>query len=195
MLSYHDAEHGAGIGGKMQYSMKYESPLGCMTVTCSDDSILAVCLENQRYYADYFDAASADRSESPALSTAADWLDEYFRGRRPGITGLPLAPAGSRFRQTVWSILKEIPYGEVTTYGEVALEAARRLGRNHMSSQAVGGAVGHNPLAIMIPCHRVIGAGGNLTGYDGGIDKKVWLLKHEGADMTGLYVPDRGTAL
>lgn len=95
----------------------------------------------------------------------------------------------------MWELLCEIPYGELTTYGQIARDAAKRLHRESMSAQAVGGAVGHNPISIIIPCHRVVGTGGSLTGYAGGIDKKIWLLKHEGVKMDGLTVPARGTAL
>ncbi len=102
---------------------------------------------------------------------------------------------GGEFRRTVWELLCEIPYGELTTYGQIAREAAKRLQRESMSAQAVGGAVGHNPISIIIPCHRVVGTGGSLTGYAGGLDKKIWLLKHEGVKMDGLTVPARGTAL
>lgn len=118
----------------------------------------------------------------------------FFR-KRPEPSELPLAPIGGEFRRTVWELLCEIPYGELTTYGQIARDAAKRLHRESMSAQAVGGAVGHNPISIIIPCHRVVGTGGSLTGYAGGIDKKIWLLKHEGVKMDGLTVPARGTAL
>jgi len=106
-----------------------------------------------------------------------------------------LAPIGGEFRQQVWQILCEIPYGALMTYGQIAQELKKRTGRQSMSAQAVGGAVGHNPISIIIPCHRVVGSNGSLTGYAGGIDKKRWLLEHEGADMQRLYMPTKGTAL
>ena len=133
--------------------------------------------------------------ELEVFSRAKDWLDRYFNGKKPVPSELPLAPVGGEFRQTVWELLCEIPYGELTTYGQIAREAAKRLQRESMSAQAVGGAVGHNPISIIIPCHRVVGTGGSLTGYAGGLDKKIWLLKHEGVKMDGLTVPARGTAL
>lgn len=108
---------------------------------------------------------------------------------------MPLAPVGSEFRQNVWTILCEIPYGEVTTYGDIAKKMAAKMGKAAMSSQAVGGAVGHNPISIIIPCHRVVGANGSLTGYAGGIKTKIKLLELEGVDMSRLFVPTRGTAL
>lgn len=101
---------------------------------------------------------------------------------------------GSEFRQTVWQALCEIPYGELTTYGELSQKIAARLGKQQMSAQAVGGAVGHNAISIIIPCHRVVGATGSLTGYAGGIDKKLQLLKHEGVNMDRLFVPAKSTA-
>ena len=122
------------------------------------------------------------------------WLDLYFSGREPGFTPA-LNPAGSAFRRAVWEILLKIPYGKTTTYGQIAREIAAARGLAKMSAQAVGGAVGHNEISIIIPCHRVIGAHGNLTGYAGGIDRKIKLLKLEGVDMQGLFTPAKGTAL
>ena len=123
------------------------------------------------------------------------WLDRYFAGENPQISELPLAPSGSDFRQMVWKILCDIPSGQTTTYGEIAKKIAARTGRSTMSAQAVGGAVGHNPISIIIPCHRVVGTNGSLTGYAGGIDKKIALLELEGVDMTKYFVPTKGTAL
>lgn len=120
-------------------------------------------------------------------------MEDYFAGKKPDLSRLSLAPIGGEFRQQVWRILTEIPYGELTTYGNIAKEVAKRMGKDRMSAQAVGGAVGHNPISIIIPCHRVIGSNKSLTGYAGGIEKKVDLLKHEGVDMTGLFIPKKGT--
>ena len=122
------------------------------------------------------------------------WLDLYFSGREPGFTPA-LNPAGSAFRLAVWEILLKIPYGKTTTYGQIACEIAAARGLAKMSAQAVGGAVGHNEISIIIPCHRVIGAHGNLTGYAGGIDRKIKLLQLEGVDMRGLFTPPNSTAL
>ena len=105
-----------------------------------------------------------------------------------------LRPIGSKFRQEVWSILCEIPYGEVITYGSIAKKIAVKMGKKSMSSQAVGGAVGHNPISVIIPCHRVVGSNGSLTGYSGGINTKVKLLELEGVDMSHLFVPSKSTA-
>ena len=104
-------------------------------------------------------------------------------------------PAGSSSQHEVWEILLKIPYGQVRTYGDIAAEIAKQRGLNRFSAQAVGGAVGHNRISILIPCHRVIGANGSLTGYAGGVERKLALLKLEGADLSGLTIPTRGTAL
>lgn len=122
------------------------------------------------------------------------WLDLYFSGREPGFTPA-LNPMGSAFRRTVWEILLKIPYGKTTTYGQIAREIATARGLAKMSAQAVGGAVGHNEISIIIPCHRVIGAHGSLTGYAGGIDRKIKLLQLEGVDMRGLFTPAKVIAL
>ena len=123
------------------------------------------------------------------------WLDRYFEGEKPSINELSIAPIGSDFRKAVWQILCEIPYATTITYGEIAEKLALRSGLVKMSAQAVGGAVGHNPISIIIPCHRVVGANGSLTGYAGGVDKKLELLKFEGVDTSRLFIPKKGTAL
>ena len=116
----------------------------------------------------------------PVFKQAFNWLDIYFSGNEPDFTP-KLNPRGSPFRKTVWDIMLKIPYGKTTTYGQIAQQIAKQKGIKDMSAQAVGGAVGHNPISIIIPCHRVIGANGNLTGYAGGLDKKCYLLKLEKA--------------
>lgn len=121
------------------------------------------------------------------------WLDLYFSGREPGFTPA-LNPVGSAFRRAVWEILLKIPYGKTTTYGQIAREIAAARGLAKMSAQAVGGAVGHNEISIIIPCHRVVGTHGSLTGYAGGIDRKIKLLQLEGVDMRGLFAPPNSTA-
>ena len=136
-----------------------------------------------------------EKDDLPVFTAIKNWLDKYFAGQKPAISDLPLAPIGGAFRKAVWDILCEIPYGEYITYGDIAKTMAARMGKASMSSQAVGGAVGHNPISIIIPCHRVVGANGSLTGYAGGISKKIKLLEHEGVDMSKLFVPTKGTAL
>ena len=161
----------------MIYTAKYDSPVGGISIAESDGAIISLRIDGQRPCRGIEDAAEAD---TPALAKARSWLDRYFAGERMTPDGLELAPNGSEFRKLVWELLLEIPYGETTTYGELAKKAAARMGVAKMSAQAVGGAVGHNPISIIIPCHRVIGADGSMTGYDGGIAIKEKLLRLEG---------------
>jgi methylated-DNA-[protein]-cysteine S-methyltransferase len=179
----------------MFYSTHYASPLGKMTLGCHGDSIVGLWLEGQKYFGDTIPEALVVKEDPQVFAKTKNWLDRYFAGEKPKIAELPLAPIGSEFRQAVWKLLCEIPYGEVTTYGSIAKKLAVQLRKDSISSQAVGGAVGHNPISVIIPCHRVVGADGSLTGYAGGIGKKVKLLELEGADMSHLYIPKRGTAL
>ena len=147
------------------------------------------CITRKRYYAETLPEEHVER-ETPILMDTKRWLDVYFTGREPDFTP-PLHPTGSPFRQTVWQLLLEIPYGQTTTYGELA----KRLECGRMSAQAVGGAVGHNPISIIVPCHRVVGTNGSLTGYAGGLDRKIRLLEIEQTDMHGLFRPKKGTAI
>ena len=135
------------------------------------------------------------KDDCPVFHAAKKWLDRYFAGEKPAIDELPLAPIGGEFRQGVWKILREIPYGVVITYGDIAKKMAAKMGISTMSAQAVGGAVWHNPISIIIPCHRVVGTNGSLTGFAGGISMKTKLLELEGVDMSGLFVPKNGTDL
>ena len=164
----------------MYYSATYDSPVGKLYIVSDEASIVGLWLEGQKYFFGNIKGTPREEGELPVLKMAIQWLDDYFSGKQPEISCLPLAPQGSEFRKIVWDILCEIPYGEVRTYGAIAKEVARRMGRRSMSAQAVGGAVGHNPISIIIPCHRVLGSDGGLTGYAGGVDKKVKLLCHEG---------------
>ena len=179
----------------MFYSAHFMSPLGRLTLASDGENLVGLWLEGQKYFGGTVKEPLAQRTDLPVFSKAGEWLDRYFAGEKPAISSLPLAPIGGEFRQTVWKILCRIPYGEVTTYGEIAKEAAALLHKPGMSGQAVGGAVGHNPISIIIPCHRVVGANGSLTGYAGGLDKKRWLLQHEGVDISRLKVPLKGDAL
>ena len=170
----------------MWYSSQYLSPVGNCLLASDGEALTGLWLEGQKYCCATVRGAGTTKDDLPVFAEAKRWLDRYFAGQRPRISELSLAPAGSEFRQLVWHALCEIPYGEVTTYGALARAAAARLGRAHMSAQAVGGAVGHNPISIIIPCHRVVGADGSLTGYAGGLCVKRRLLEHEGVDLSRL---------
>ena len=169
----------------------------CTACSCKSRKVPTLrtifCKRSEKYFADNLPKEYAER-ETPILLTAKRWLDIYFTGKEPDFTP-PLHPIGSAFRQSVWEILLQIPFGKTTTYGEIAKQLSEKMGRSRMSAQAVGGAVGHNEISIIIPCHRVVGTNGSLTGYAGGIDKKVKLLELEYTDMRGFFVPKKGTAL
>lgn len=177
----------------MQYIFRYGSPLGGITAASDGEALTGLWFDGQKYFADTLSAEYEERT-LPVFERVRDWLDCYFGGQEPGFTP-PLRLCGTPFRRAVWDILLEIPYGGTLTYGAIAREIARRSGAARMSAQAVGGAVGHNPVSIIVPCHRVMGSGGSLTGYAGGIAKKIGLLTLEKADMSGLFVPETGTAL
>jgi len=180
---------------KMYYSTTYSSPVGTITLACDGNNLVGLWIEGQKYHGNTIFENIIDNVDLPILVTAKRWLNRYFAGKKPDISELPLAPAGSKFRQEVWNILCEIPYGKVITYGDIAKKIAVKINKESMSSQAVGGAVGHNPISIIIPCHRVVGTNGSLTGYAGGIHAKIKLLELEGIDMSRLFIPTKGTAL
>ena len=146
---------------------EYPSPVGTLYLTADEGGLTGIWMHPEK------------TEDFPVLAQAKLWLDSYFSGNPEEIT-FPLNPHGTAFQEQVWEILLTIPYGQTTTYGAIALEMARRCGKEKMSAQAVGQAVGANPISILIPCHRVVVAGGKLTGYAGGLDKKSWLLQHEG---------------
>ena len=179
----------------MTYFSTYDSPLGPISLASQGESLIGAWMEGQKYFAATIRGETCQGQDLPVLRKAKDWLDQYFAGEKPPISSLPLAPQGSPFRQRVWQLLCEIPYGQVTTYGDLARQLAKGAGMETMSAQAVGGAVGHNPISIIIPCHRVVGAGGSLTGYAGGLQKKIQLLKLEGVDLQNYFIPQKGTAL
>ena len=152
----------------------YDSPLGRLLLAARGGSLTGLWMEGQRYFPEDPDALGAER-ETPVLVQARDWLDRYFAGARPAVSGLSLDPAGSVFQKRVWGALREIPYGETVTYGALA----ERLGLGRSGARPVGSAVGRNPISVIVPCHRVVGADGRLTGYAGGLERKRWLLEHE----------------
>ena len=156
-------------------------------------SLTGLWFDGQKYFADNLPEEHIKR-QLPVFMQAAEWLDVYFSGKAPNFTP-PLSMEGiSPFRKRVWEIMLEIPFGQVSTYGQIAKRIAVETGKK-VSAQAVGGAVGHNSISLIIPCHRVVGTNGSITGYAGGIDKKLALLKMEGVDVSGLFVPRNGTAL
>lgn len=161
----------------MTYLHEYQSPLGPLTLASDGENIVGLWMRGQKYFGQNLPKEAATR-HVPVFDAAGEWLDEYFAGAVPR-TKVPLAPRGGEFRLIVWELLLAIPHGETTTYREIAASVAKRLGRPSMSAQAVGGAVGHNPISIIIPCHRVLGSDGSLTGYAGGVEKKRWLLRLE----------------
>lgn len=178
---------------KSYTSCIYESPVGRLTLAAGDDGLKGLWIEGQKYFLGTLDAPIKEEANEH-LEQACAWLDDYFAGKKPALDRLALAPIGTAFRQTIWQLLCEIPYGQVCTYGDLASDAAKRLGKERMSAQATGGAVGHNPVSIIIPCHRVVGADGSLTGYAGGIGKKLALLEMEGVDTSGFFIPAKSTA-
>ena len=167
------------------YKSYYESPIGLMTLVSDGDALIGVWIEGQKYFAATMDENTVEKNDLEIYIKTRSWLDRYFAGDKPSHDELSLAPKGSLFRQGIWKILLGIPYGETIAYGEIAVRIAKQSGILRMSAQAVGGAVGHNPISIIIPCHRVIGSKGQLTGFASGLTKKEWLLRHEGAEIMG----------
>lgn len=177
----------------MQFTSSYQSPIGKILLAAEEAGLTGLWFEGQKYFALRLDAEHEER-ETPILAKAKKWLDIYFSGKQPEFA-VPLRFAGTPFQNEVWKFLLSIPYGKTMTYGEIARKIAARKGLARMSAQAAGGAVGRNEISIIIPCHRVVGTNGSLTGYAGGIEKKIKLLLLEGADMKRLFIPKKGTAL
>lgn len=194
----------------MIYLDTYDAPVGALSLASDGPHLCGLWLDGQKYYEEKFeqrvgaagDEASAltrlagpeARAAAPGLQAAVAWLDRYFDGADPGPLP-PLALHGTPFQEEVWARLCAIPYGRLTTYGALADEIALARGGGKVSARAVGVAVGRNPVSIVVPCHRVVGAGGSLTGYAGGIERKKRLLSLEGVDVAALKVPKKGTAL
>lgn len=177
----------------MRYISHYASPLGNILLAADDLGLTGLWFEGQKYFALHLDK-TCEEKELPLFKDAKKWLDIYFSGKNPDFK-VPLHLHGTDFQKEVWNILFEIPYGQTMTYGEIARQIASKRGRNSMSAQAVGGAVGHNPISIIVPCHRVVGTKGSLTGYAGGIDKKIALLTLENIALQNFFIPQNGTAL
>lgn len=176
----------------MQYTCNYDSPLGRILLACDDEGLTGLWFDKEKYYALSL-SPEHEEKDTEFFEETKRWLDTYFARKKPDF--MPrLHMIGSPFQISVWNILLKIPYGDTTTYGKIAAELAKERGLTRMSAQAVGGAVGHNEISIIVPCHRVVGTNGSLTGYAGGIDKKTALLKLEGAYKNEFFVPKHSTA-
>ena len=177
----------------MVYTYYYNSPFGGITAASNGEAIMGLWFDGQKYFADTLLQEYEER-DLPVFQEVKRWLDIYFSGREPDFMP-PLLINTTPFRKAVWEIMLTIPYGQTMTYGEIAAIIAEQRGLFRMSARAVGGAVGHNSISIIIPCHRVVGGDGSLTGYAGGIDKKIKLLTLEQADISTFYIPKKGSAL
>ena len=177
----------------MEYTHHYHSPLGGITLASDGEALTGLWFDGQKYFLAML-CKEHEEKELPVFEQTIQWLDLYFSGKEPDFTP-SLSPKGTAFRKAVWDILLTIPYGQTITYGEIADRLAKQRELAQMSAQAVGGAVGHNPISIIIPCHRVIGTNGSLTGYAGGVERKLQLLTLEKADLSKFFVPSKGTAL
>lgn len=171
----------------MQYITHFNSPIGDILLAADELGLTGVWFQGQKYFADNLPPEHEEKN-IPVLELTTQWLTTYFSGQKPNFTP-PIHMIGTPFQLSVWSILQTIPYGHTITYGEIANTIAKKKGVSKMSAQAVGGAVGHNPISILIPCHRVVGTNGSLTGYAGGIDRKIKLLTLEKADTKNLFIP------
>ncbi len=178
----------------MKYFCYYESLIGRLTMVSDGDKLIALKGDSHRFYDRFCDGEIMNDSLDVFVQTRM-WLDKYFNGEKPNINDISIYLSGSDFRIEVWKMLCEIPYGSVVTYKEIAMKIALKKGLKGIPSQAVGNAVGHNPISIIIPCHRVVGTNGSLTGYGGGINNKIKLLQLEDVDMSRLYIPKKGNAL
>ena len=165
----------------MKFFSKYNSPIGELTLSSDGEKLTGLWISGQAYFPELKN--SSENGDLPIFSQTREWLRRFFNGENPGETP-PIAPEGTEFRKLIWSELLKIPYGELVSYGDIAKQISIKQKGKFISPRAIGGAVGHNPISIIIPCHRVIGSDGNLTGYAGGLDKKVKLLELEGIDVS-----------
>ena len=172
----------------MHYLNHYESPLGAMTMASDGEHLTGLWFDGQKYDRSTINDEAALEPDLPVFTRTAQWLDTYFGGTDPGFTP-PIRVEGSDFKRMVTSIMLSIPFGATSTYARIAAEVARRTGRKQMSAQAVGGAVGRNPIVLIVPCHRVLASNGGLRGYAGGVDRKERLLQMEGVNVSGLSTP------
>ncbi len=183
---------GLVFGGTiMRYVMNYKSPFGKILLVADEIGLIGVWFDMEKYYVLNSDKEH-EYKDTPVFTETSRWLDIYFSGKDPEFLP-PLHMIGSEFQKEIWNILLKISYGQTTTYGEIANEIAVARGIKKMAAQAVGGAVGSNDISIIVPCHRVIGKGGSLTGYGGGIEKKEYLLRLEGAYRDNFFIPKQST--
>jgi len=173
----------------MDYTTHYQSPLGGITLASDGEALVGLWFDGQKHFADALAEQHKERDDLSVFDETRRWLDIYFSGKAPDFLPV-LSMRASDFRRRVWEILLTIPFGRTITYGDIARQIARERGIPTMSTQAVGGAVAHNCISLIIPCHRVVGSGGSQTGYAGGIDKKLRLLQMEGALQPGFFVED-----
>nr|WP_303769542.1 methylated-DNA--[protein]-cysteine S-methyltransferase [Actinomyces oris] len=172
----------------MPYLSRYESPLGAMTMAGDGEYLTGLWFDGQKYDRSTISDDAVLLPHLPVFTQTAQWLDTYFGGTDPGFTP-PIRVEGFDFKKMVTSIMLSIPFGATSTYARIAAEVARRMGRKQMSAQAVGGAVGRNPIVLIVPCHRVLASDGSLRGYAGGVDRKERLLEMEGVNVSGLLTP------
>ena len=174
----------------MFYTSTYQSPVGELKLITNNDSLVGLYFNGEDFSLNNnSNFALIISNEHPIILATKKWMDDYFNNLKPNINDLPLKLEGTQFQKYVWDILLLIPYGEVVTYGYIAKLIAKKLNRQKMSAQAVGGAVGKNPIAIIVPCHRVVGTNNNLTGFGGGIETKIKLLVHEKIDISKFSLP------
>lgn len=173
----------------MIYTFHYDSPLGSITMAGSETALKGIWFDGQKYFGSTL-SEGCEEKFVPIFEQTVFWLDTYFSGKNPGFTP-PVSIEATEFRKAVWEILLTIPYGKTMTYGEIADRIAAGREDRRMSARAVGGAVSHNPVSLVIPCHRVVGTNGSLTGYAGGIERKLRLLELEKTDFSSFFVPKR----
>lgn len=171
----------------MNYITHYRSPFGGITLACDGEALTGLWFDGQKYFGRTLEKDYVER-KLPILEETVSWLNQYFNGRDPGFYP-KMNPHGTPFQKSVWDVLLSVPYGKIITYGQIAESIASQMNLERMSAQAVGGAVGRNPISLIIPCHRVIGADGSLTGYAGGLDRKLQLLQLEQAETDGFHLP------
>lgn len=160
-----------------------------MTLLSNESNLVGLWFSDQKHFGAKFDLENVTVQKTEPIKLTINWLKQYFAGKKPDPKTLPLAPRSTPYRNKVFKMMLNVPYGKMVTYNQIAKEINQLDPDNHTSARAIGGAVGHNPISIIIPCHRVVGANGNLTGYAGGIDRKIALLKLEGIDVNSLKRP------